>query len=126
MFDGARADLTKSLSMNPVFQVTHTFSLASQTSLPSYNFGAVFANQKVSYSTSSHASSFQTKRVRVIRFSSKEVSIMRVSSTVDLMPVGHQIMYQSASCRYVNTLFVYIYSKPKNNLSCRQTEGWET
>ncbi|PFH54345.1 hypothetical protein AMATHDRAFT_53273 [Amanita thiersii Skay4041] len=47
MFDGARADLTKSLSMNPLFQVTHSFALGSQTLPSSYNFGAVFANQKV-------------------------------------------------------------------------------
>ncbi|EGN95959.1 hypothetical protein SERLA73DRAFT_185412 [Serpula lacrymans var. lacrymans S7.3] len=47
IFDGARADLTKSLSMNPAFQVTHAFALGSQTSAPSYNFGAVFANQNV-------------------------------------------------------------------------------
>jgi hypothetical protein len=47
MFDGARADLTKSLSMNPAFQVTHSFALGSQTAAPSYNFGAVFANNNV-------------------------------------------------------------------------------
>ncbi|KAK0450887.1 eukaryotic porin-domain-containing protein [Armillaria borealis] len=46
-FDGARADLTKSMSMNPLFQVTHSFALGSQTSAPSYNFGAMFANEKV-------------------------------------------------------------------------------
>lgn len=50
MFDGARADLTKSLSMNPAFQVTHSFILGSQVSTPSYNFGAVFANNDVSQS----------------------------------------------------------------------------
>ena len=48
-FDGFRADLSKSLSMNPVFQVTHSFALGSQTAPPSYNFGAVFANENVSY-----------------------------------------------------------------------------
>ncbi|KAF4614769.1 hypothetical protein D9613_003067 [Agrocybe pediades] len=47
IFDGARADLTKSLSVNPLFQVTHSFALGSQTLPASYNFGAVFANQKV-------------------------------------------------------------------------------
>ena len=47
MFDGARADLTKSLSMNPLFQVTHSFALGSQTLPSSYNFAAVFANTKV-------------------------------------------------------------------------------
>jgi mitochondrial import receptor subunit TOM40 len=47
MFDGARADLTKSLSMNPLFQVTHSFALGSQTLPSSYNFGAIFANSQV-------------------------------------------------------------------------------
>jgi len=43
IFDGARADLTKGLSMKPAFQVTHSFALASQTAPASYNFGAVYA-----------------------------------------------------------------------------------
>jgi mitochondrial import receptor subunit TOM40 len=47
IFDGARADLTKSLSADPLFQVTHSFALGSQTLPSSYNFGAIFANQKV-------------------------------------------------------------------------------
>ncbi|EPQ58732.1 hypothetical protein GLOTRDRAFT_27444, partial [Gloeophyllum trabeum ATCC 11539] len=47
IFDGARADLTKTLSTNPAFQVTHSFNLASQSAPPSYNFGAVFANDQV-------------------------------------------------------------------------------
>ncbi|KAG8929616.1 translocase of outer mitochondrial membrane [Tulasnella sp. 419] len=47
IFDGARADLTKQLSADPAFQVTHSFALASQNSLPSYNFGAVFVNPKL-------------------------------------------------------------------------------
>ena len=47
MFDGARADLTKSLSINPLFQVTHSFALGSQTLPSSYNFGAMFANTRV-------------------------------------------------------------------------------
>ncbi len=46
-FDGARADLTKSMSMNPLFQVTHSFQLGSQVAPPSYNFGAVFGNENV-------------------------------------------------------------------------------
>ncbi|KAF5365659.1 hypothetical protein D9758_003333 [Tetrapyrgos nigripes] len=46
-FDGGRADLTKSISMNPLFQVTHSFALGSQTMAPSYNFGAIYASEKV-------------------------------------------------------------------------------
>ncbi|KAF8921283.1 eukaryotic porin-domain-containing protein [Mucidula mucida] len=46
-FDGARADLTKSMSMNPLFQVTHSFQLGSQVAPPSYNFGAVFGNENI-------------------------------------------------------------------------------
>ncbi|KAG8707088.1 translocase of outer mitochondrial membrane [Ceratobasidium sp. 394] len=44
LFDGARADLSKALSFNPAFQVTHSFNLASYTQPATYNFGAVFAN----------------------------------------------------------------------------------
>ncbi|KAG7092469.1 hypothetical protein E1B28_008821 [Marasmius oreades] len=45
-FEGGRADITKSMSMNPLFQVTHSFALGSQNT-SSYNFGAIFANEKV-------------------------------------------------------------------------------
>lgn len=48
LFEGGRADLTKSLSMNPAFQVTHSFALGSQAAPSSYNFGAIFANENVS------------------------------------------------------------------------------
>ncbi|TFY74723.1 hypothetical protein EWM64_g9290 [Hericium alpestre] len=47
MFDGARADLMKNLSMDPAFQVTHSFSLASQTAPPTYSFGALFMTQSI-------------------------------------------------------------------------------
>ncbi|KAF9246498.1 eukaryotic porin-domain-containing protein [Melanogaster broomeanus] len=47
MFDGARADLTKSLSVNPAFQISHSFTLGSQVAQPSYNFGAVYATNNV-------------------------------------------------------------------------------
>ena len=47
MFDGARAELSKSLSMNPLFSVTHSFNMGSQTIPSSYGFGAVFANEQV-------------------------------------------------------------------------------
>ena len=46
-FDGARADLTKGLSVNPAFQVTHSFALGSQTVAPSYNFGAIYLTDNV-------------------------------------------------------------------------------
>ncbi|OBZ69074.1 Mitochondrial import receptor subunit TOM40 [Grifola frondosa] len=46
-FDGGRADLSKNLSMNPAFQVSHSFTLGSQTAAPSYNFGAVFADNNL-------------------------------------------------------------------------------
>lgn len=44
MFDGARADLTKAISINPIFQVTHAFSMGSQAAPSSYNFGAVYGD----------------------------------------------------------------------------------
>jgi mitochondrial import receptor subunit TOM40 len=47
LFEGIRADLTKSLSADPAFQVTHSFALGSQAAPSSYNFGAIFANENV-------------------------------------------------------------------------------
>jgi mitochondrial import receptor subunit TOM40 len=51
-FDGARADLTKALSISPIFQVTHAFSMGATSErgpLPSsYNFGAVYGSDRVS------------------------------------------------------------------------------
>ncbi|KAF8964696.1 eukaryotic porin-domain-containing protein [Flammula alnicola] len=47
IFDGARADLTKSLSINPLFQLTHSFVLGSSVQPASYSLGVNFANEKV-------------------------------------------------------------------------------
>jgi mitochondrial import receptor subunit TOM40 len=65
IFDGARADLTKSLSANPLFQVTHSFALGSQTLPSSYNFGAIFANQKVSALKSSYVAPISNLSVKI-------------------------------------------------------------
>lgn len=46
-FDGARADVSKVVSANPAFQLTHSFSLGSASKPASYNFGAIFANAQV-------------------------------------------------------------------------------
>jgi len=43
-FDGARADISKVVSANPAFQLSHAFNLGSSSRPASYNFGAVFAN----------------------------------------------------------------------------------
>ncbi|KAK4685337.1 hypothetical protein P7C73_g4814, partial [Tremellales sp. Uapishka_1] len=43
-FEGARADLTKAVSMSPAFQVSHAFALGSATKPANYSFGAIFAN----------------------------------------------------------------------------------
>lgn len=42
--DGGRADLTKVVSVNPVFQVTHGLASGQAEAPPSYNFGAVFGS----------------------------------------------------------------------------------
>ena len=47
IFDGAQADLIKGLSMDPAFQVTHSFQLASQLAPSNYSLSALFANSKV-------------------------------------------------------------------------------
>ncbi|MCO5565916.1 hypothetical protein L7F22_019591 [Adiantum nelumboides] len=50
-FDGAKADLTKALSINPIFQVTHGFSLGGTdkngTVPSSYNFNCVYGSDNV-------------------------------------------------------------------------------
>ena len=46
IFDGARADLTKALSINPIFQVTHALSAGQSEAPPSYNFGAVYGSSR--------------------------------------------------------------------------------
>lgn len=45
-FSGLRADLTKPISMTPLFQVAHAFSMGSQ-GLPPYNFTAMYGTDKV-------------------------------------------------------------------------------
>lgn len=45
-FSGLRADLTKAFSINPLFQVSHAFSMGSQ-GLPPYTFAALFGTNKV-------------------------------------------------------------------------------
>lgn len=47
IFEGGRADLTKSLSANPAFQVTHSFALGSEAQPASYNFNTVYAKENV-------------------------------------------------------------------------------
>ncbi|CCF60304.1 hypothetical protein KAFR_0J02400 [Kazachstania africana CBS 2517] len=45
-FTGLRADLNKAFSLNPAFQTSHTFSVGS-TTLPSYAFSALFADDNL-------------------------------------------------------------------------------
>jgi mitochondrial import receptor subunit TOM40 len=45
-FTGLRADLSKSFSMNPAFQVSHSFSLGSPV-MPPYGFAAFYATDNV-------------------------------------------------------------------------------
>lgn len=44
-FSGMRADLMKSFSVNPVFQISHAFTMGAQ-GIPPYTFSAVFGNEK--------------------------------------------------------------------------------
>lgn len=45
-FTGMRAELMKSFSMNPVFQMSHAFSMGSQSMSP-YTFSAIYGTNKV-------------------------------------------------------------------------------
>lgn len=54
-FDGARADLTKGLAINPAFQITHSFTLGGMSAGPmgptqnpgNYSFGALYASDRL-------------------------------------------------------------------------------
>lgn len=46
MFTGLRADLSRPLSVSPLFQYTHSFAMGSQGS-PPYGFSALYGTQKV-------------------------------------------------------------------------------
>ena len=48
-FSGLRADLTKAISIAPLFQVSHALSTGTQ-GLPPYTFAALFGTSKVSRS----------------------------------------------------------------------------
>lgn len=66
IFDGARAELSKALSLNPAFNVTHSFNLGAQggsaamggTNPGTYNFGAMYATNKVIYLTQNQLNYF--------------------------------------------------------------------
>ncbi|KAF8201825.1 eukaryotic porin-domain-containing protein [Pholiota molesta] len=47
IFDGARADLTKNLSFDPLFQLTHSFVLGSSVQPASYSLGVTFARENL-------------------------------------------------------------------------------
>jgi mitochondrial import receptor subunit TOM40 len=47
-FSGMRADLSKSFSANPLFQVSHAFSMGAPN-MPPYQFNALFGNDKVGF-----------------------------------------------------------------------------
>ena len=98
MFDGARADLTKSLSMNPLFQVTHSFAMGSQTLPSSYNFGAIFANQKVCRIFPKYV---PVTDLRVLRSSFKEVSTTKATSMLGLIKAGQTTRSQKLRLKYV-------------------------
>ena len=102
IFDGARADLMKGLSMDPAFQVTHSFQLASQSVPPTYTFGALFANPKVSDGIPVHIMLFLSCYERSFF---KATSTTRAMSPDDCSKVGlHRIprkcrhRYAQASC----------------------------
>jgi len=89
IFDGARADLTKGLSMNPAFQVTHSFSLASQTNPSQYNFGAVFASNKVFMQGSVDHEGNITSR---FNYGWTPANVTKMQAQIANSPVGHSML----------------------------------
>jgi len=89
IFDGARADLTQILSMNPAFQVTHTFSLAAQTAPPQYNFGAVFANSQVFMQGGVDHDGNLTAR---FNYGSSPSNVTKMQAQASSTPGGHSML----------------------------------
>lgn len=48
MFSGLRADLTKVFTMNPIFRVSHAFTMGSGGNMPPYAFSSMFGTNDVS------------------------------------------------------------------------------
>ncbi|KAF8334310.1 eukaryotic porin-domain-containing protein [Cantharellus anzutake] len=89
IFDGARADLTKGLSMNPAFQVTHSFSLASQTNPSQYNFGAIFASNKVFMQGNvDHEGNISSR----FNYGWTPSSVTKMQAQIASSPVGHSML----------------------------------
>jgi len=44
--EGARADLTKTISINPLFNFTHSFSLGQKEAPPSWNFNGTYGDER--------------------------------------------------------------------------------
>lgn len=119
IFDGARADLMKGLSMDPAFQVTHSFQLASQSTPPTYSFGALFANAKVSYGSHSDLSKIFTELTSK-RSSFKETSTMRVMFPDDSSKAGQRQIPPRCRPKYVvtNTLLNHLLIFRHPSLEC--------
>lgn len=47
LFTGMRADLTKSFSVSPLFQISHSFSMGAGQSMPPYTLATLFGNSSV-------------------------------------------------------------------------------
>lgn len=47
-FDGGRADLSKTIAFNPIFQITHSFTHGAQGAPPGYQFGTIYGSNRVS------------------------------------------------------------------------------
>ena len=82
MFSGLRADVSRPLSMMPMFQYSHTFALGSQ--IPPYGFSALFGTPKVCRQTclqQVHYLEAMSSQADTLshRYSCKETLIMRAS-----------------------------------------------
>ncbi|WFC97399.1 translocase of outer mitochondrial membrane [Malassezia yamatoensis] len=88
MFEGARADLTKALNLNPIFQVTHAFSLGV-AGKNSYNFGAVYGDENRFYQAGLDDTGNVTMRLNT-RWTPGQISKIQAQ----LAPAGGQSFVQ--------------------------------
>ncbi|KAI3618451.1 hypothetical protein CBS9595_002814 [Malassezia furfur] len=88
MFEGARADLTKALNLNPIFQVTHAFTLGA-AGKNAYNFGAVYGDENRFYQAGLDDTGNVTMRLNT-RWTPGQISKIQAQ----LAPAGGQSFVQ--------------------------------
>lgn len=97
-FDGARADISKVVSANPAFQLSHAFNLGSSSRPASYNFGAVFANAQSLLQGSVDGSGMVSMRANQT-WSGSDVTKLQGQVGIDTSLTGDELTHSFTASR---------------------------